>query len=82
MFRREKPSRVTFDLEPVGSEVKLTLTHDEFEPGSKVHEAVCGGWPAVLSSLKSLLETGRALPMTSPEALECAKQEAVARAKG
>ena len=82
VFRREKPSRVTFELEPVGAEVKLTLTHDEFEPGSKVHAAVCNGWPAVLSSLKSLLETGRALPMTSPEALESAKQEAVARAKG
>ena len=82
VFRREKPSRVTFELEPVGTEVKLTLTHDQFEPGSKVHAAVCGGWPAVLSSLKSLLETGRALAMTGPEALECAKQEAVAKAKG
>jgi hypothetical protein len=32
VFRREKPSRVTFAIEPIGREVKLTVTHDEFEP--------------------------------------------------
>ena len=41
--------------------MKLTITHDELEPGSKVFEAISGGWPLVLSSLKSLLESGRAL---------------------
>jgi uncharacterized protein YndB with AHSA1/START domain len=67
VFRREKPSRVTFELEPTGDEVKLTVTHDEFEPGSKVHAAVSNGWPMILSSLKSLLETGHASTLTSPE---------------
>ena len=82
VFSREKPSRVTFEIEPMGPEVKLTITHDEFEPGSKVYEAVGKGWPMILASLKSLLETGRALAMTSPEAMEGAKKEAVARATG
>jgi uncharacterized protein YndB with AHSA1/START domain len=59
-FRREKPSRATFELEPRG-EVKLTITHDDFEPGSKVYAAISGEWPMVLASLKSLLETGKPL---------------------
>jgi uncharacterized protein YndB with AHSA1/START domain len=68
VFRREKPSRVPFELEPTGGpEVKLTVTHDEFEPGSKVHAAVSNGWPIILSSLKSLLETGRPSASTSAE---------------
>jgi len=71
---------VTFEIEPVGSEVKLTVTHDEFEPGSKVHAAVSNGWPVALASLKSLLETGRALATTSPQAMQRAKSAAVARA--
>jgi uncharacterized protein YndB with AHSA1/START domain len=82
VFSREKPSRVTFEIEPMGAEVKLTITHDEFEPGSKVLEAVGMGWPMILASLKTLLETGRALAMTNPEAMEGAKKEAVARATG
>jgi hypothetical protein len=44
------------------------VTHDEFEPGSKVFAAISGGWPAILSSLKSLLETGTALAIP-PSAL-------------
>ncbi|MCW1249356.1 toxin-antitoxin system, toxin component [Acaricomes phytoseiuli] len=43
--------------------MKLTVTHDGFEVGSAIREGVCGGWPSVISSLKSLLETGAALPM-------------------
>jgi len=60
----EHPSRVTFDLEREGDAVKLTLTHDEFEPGSKVLEGCRSGWPAILSGLKSLLETGEPLEET------------------
>jgi hypothetical protein len=41
---------------------RLTVTHDELEPDSPMHSGVSEGWPRVLSSLKSLLETGRALP--------------------
>jgi len=57
----EPPSRVTFELEQQKDQVKLTIVHDTFEPGSKAFESVSRGWPLVLSSLKSYLETGRVL---------------------
>lgn len=52
----ERRSRVSFDIEPGGDQVKLTVTHDGFEPGSIVREMVAHGWPLKLSSLKSGLE--------------------------
>jgi uncharacterized protein YndB with AHSA1/START domain len=55
-------ARATLEIEPAGESVKLTVTHEMDTPGSKLIEAVAGGWPAILSSLKSLLETGAALP--------------------
>lgn len=58
----EPRSRVSFELEPEGETVKLTVVHDGFTPGSDMLKAVSGGWPAILASLKSLLETGDALP--------------------
>jgi uncharacterized protein YndB with AHSA1/START domain len=82
VFRRERPSRVTFELEPTGgAEVKLTVTHDEFEPGSKVHASVSNGWPMILSSLKSLLETGHASTVTSREQARGARERAIALAE-
>jgi uncharacterized protein YndB with AHSA1/START domain/DNA-binding transcriptional ArsR family regulator len=57
----EQRSRVTFDIEPVGGAVKLTLLHDGFGAGSLAAELVSGGWPQVMSSLKTLLETDQAL---------------------
>jgi uncharacterized protein YndB with AHSA1/START domain len=60
--REEKHSRVTFELEPVHGVVRLTVTHDLLEPGSGMLEGITAGWPKVLSSLKSLLESGRPLP--------------------
>jgi uncharacterized protein YndB with AHSA1/START domain len=60
-FESETASRVTFTLEEAGAHVKLTLVHDEFMPGGKMLDAVSTGWPVVLSGLKSLLETGKAL---------------------
>jgi uncharacterized protein YndB with AHSA1/START domain len=54
----EPRSKVTFDIEPDGDLVRLTVVHDGFEPGSKVVEMISGGWPRVLSALKTLLETG------------------------
>lgn len=60
-MKTEKPSRVTFVLEPDGSSVKLTVTHEDFAEGSKVLPDISGGWPLVLSSLKSILETGQPL---------------------
>ena len=55
-------SRVTFEIEPVNDVVRLTVTHDNLEPGSEMLQGIMKGWPKVLSSLKSLLETGRPLP--------------------
>lgn len=60
-MKKEKPSRVTFALEPDGSSVKLTVTHEDFAQDSKVLPDISGGWPLVLSSLKSILETGQPL---------------------
>jgi len=59
----EKPSRVTFESEQVGKVVKLTVTHDQFEPGSPTLPDVSDGWPEILCALKTLLETGRAMPL-------------------
>jgi uncharacterized protein YndB with AHSA1/START domain len=58
----ERQSRVSFDIEPAGEAVKLTVVHDDFDPGSAILESVSAGWPWILSSLKSLLETDEALP--------------------
>ena len=60
----ERRSRVAFDIEPVGELVKLTVVHDDFEPGSTAATMVRNGWPVFLSSLKSLLETGEPLAPT------------------
>jgi uncharacterized protein YndB with AHSA1/START domain len=59
--RKERPTKVLFKLEPHGKLVKLTLTHEDFEGGSVVLDPISKGWPAILSGLKSLLESGRAL---------------------
>jgi DNA-binding transcriptional ArsR family regulator/uncharacterized protein YndB with AHSA1/START domain len=60
----ERRSRVTFEIEPVGEMVKLTVVHDDFESGSTAATMVGNGWPVFLSSLKTLLETGEPLPST------------------
>jgi uncharacterized protein YndB with AHSA1/START domain/DNA-binding transcriptional ArsR family regulator len=64
----EKRSKVTFVIEPLGEVVKLTVVHDGFEPDSVVASMVSQGWPGILSSLKTLLETGETLP-ANPEPL-------------
>lgn len=58
---KAKRSRVAFDIGRVGDMVKLTVTHDELDTGSEMDRAIREGWPRVLSSLKTLLETGKAL---------------------
>jgi DNA-binding transcriptional ArsR family regulator/uncharacterized protein YndB with AHSA1/START domain len=53
----EPRSKATFEIEPVGDgQVKLTVVHDDFEPGSKVLELISGGWPRVIADLKTALE--------------------------
>jgi DNA-binding transcriptional ArsR family regulator/uncharacterized protein YndB with AHSA1/START domain len=64
-WRAEPRSKVAFDIEEAGEGVvKLTVVHDGFAPGSAVLDGVRGGWPAVIASLKTLLETGSPLPST------------------
>ncbi|WP_367190180.1 hypothetical protein [Burkholderia sp. Ed8] len=55
-------SRGIYLVEPQAGVVKRTVTHDGLVPGSERDRGIRGGWPVVLSSLKTLLETGRALP--------------------
>ncbi len=61
----ERHSIVTFEIEDLGEMVKLTVLHGNFEAGSTVATMVRDGWPRVMSELKTLLETGDALPAVS-----------------
>lgn len=54
-------SRVTFEIDEYEDMARLTVTHDELEAGSGMAQGISKGWPIVLSSLKSFLETGRGL---------------------
>ncbi|NDL59365.1 ArsR/SmtB family transcription factor [Phytoactinopolyspora mesophila] len=65
-LRSEPRSKITFDIEPHGAAVKLTVVHDGFEPDSTLLEMVGQGWTELLSSLKTLLETGEPLPSAQP----------------
>jgi uncharacterized protein YndB with AHSA1/START domain len=60
-MRNEGVTRVVFTLEPHGELVKLTLIHEGFSKDSKLLDGISKGWPAILASLKSLLESGDAL---------------------
>ena len=60
-MRKEGATKVVFTIEPYGDLVKLTVTHEGFGAGSKLLDGISKGWPAILSSLKSLLETGKAI---------------------
>ena len=60
-LKAEGQSQCTMELEPSGTAVKLSITHTIEREPSKLIEAVSGGWPKVLSNLKSLLETGSAV---------------------
>ena len=61
----EPRSRVTFLIETAGDVVKLTVIHDGLERGGTVAELIGGGWPVVLSKLKTLLETGESFEVAS-----------------
>jgi uncharacterized protein YndB with AHSA1/START domain len=63
-FNAEGYSRLTYELEKQGEAVKLTLIHEIDKPDSKLIQGVSGGWPMILASLKSLLETGESLEAT------------------
>src|ERR1700681_5015708 len=57
-LENEKASRVAFDLEEINGQVKLTMTHDDFEEGSQVFPKIQTGWPSILSRLKRPLQPG------------------------
>src|SRR5262249_61292422 len=57
-------SRLTYELETVGESVKLTVVHEIDKPDSKLIGMGSNGWPHILASLKSLLETGESLAET------------------
>lgn len=61
----EGTSRVTWEIEPVGDSCRLTVTHDQLREGA--NEQLCGGWPMILSGLKTWLESGQDL--TTPGSL-------------
>lgn len=63
-LKAEGPSRMTYTIEQQGEMVKLTVLHQHDNPGSKLIAGVSSGWPMILSSLKSLLETGQPLEAT------------------
>jgi len=63
-LRAEGYSRLTYELEKQGESVKLTVIHETDRTESKLIEAVSSGWPHILASLKSLLETGESLVET------------------
>jgi uncharacterized protein YndB with AHSA1/START domain len=66
--KSEGTSRVTWEIEPVGDSCRLTVTHDELREGA--NDQLYGGWPMILSGLKTLLETGELL--TTPGSLRYA----------
>ena len=63
--KQEGTSRVTWEIEPVGDSCRLTVTHDQLREGA--NDQLYGGWPMILSGLKTLLETGEQL--TTPGSL-------------
>jgi uncharacterized protein YndB with AHSA1/START domain/DNA-binding transcriptional ArsR family regulator len=67
--KSEGTSRVTYEIEPIGDSCRLTVTHDQLREGA--NDQLFGGWPMVLSGLKTLLETGEML--TTPGSLRWSK---------
>jgi uncharacterized protein YndB with AHSA1/START domain len=68
--KRDGLSRVTYEITPMGAQVKLRLIHENLLPedivaDSNTFQGINNGWPAVISSLKSLLETGEAIPLAA-----------------
>jgi uncharacterized protein YndB with AHSA1/START domain/DNA-binding transcriptional ArsR family regulator len=63
--KNEGPSRITWEIEPVGDSCRLVLTHDELREGA--NDQLYGGWPMILSGLKTWLESGQLL--TTPGSL-------------
>jgi uncharacterized protein YndB with AHSA1/START domain len=62
--QHDAPTRVTWEITPMGDVCRLTLTHDDFAGETPTYRTISdGGWAPIIDSLKTLLETGKAMPM-------------------
>lgn len=61
--KKEAPSRVAFQIEAMNEQTRLRIVHDRFPENSVVFDGIQSGWPWIIAGLKSLLETGEALPL-------------------
>ncbi len=64
---RDPDSRVTYEITPLGAACKLSVTHEHASAEGETAKSTAGGWPVVLSGLKTLLETGTPLEIAMPE---------------
>jgi uncharacterized protein YndB with AHSA1/START domain len=80
-LRGDGPSRLSYEIEQEEEMVRLRVIHESNTPESKLIDAVSNGWPLILASLKSLLETGASLEATRnwPEGRDCAIREPATR---
>lgn len=60
-FENDRPSRVTWELTPMGATTLLRMTHDDFDGETVTYQSISHGWAPILNSLKSFIETGEAL---------------------
>ena len=67
--KKEGPSRITYEIEPVGDSCRLTVTHDQLREGA--NDELYSGWTMILSALKTHLESGEKL--TTPASLRFAE---------
>jgi uncharacterized protein YndB with AHSA1/START domain/DNA-binding transcriptional ArsR family regulator len=65
----DPPTRVTWEITQMGDACRLAVTHDGFTAENQTFEQTSGGWPVILSGLKTLLETGGELEISTPEAV-------------
>lgn len=70
---KSQHSRVTFEIEPIGDMVRLNVIHANLKTGSEMARKIAVGWPRVISSMKSFLETGKALNTWAGHEPDCAK---------
>ena len=59
----DRPSRVTWTIVPMGKVSQLVLEHDDFDGETRTYRDAVGGWPVIVSGLKTLVETGKPLEM-------------------
>jgi uncharacterized protein YndB with AHSA1/START domain/DNA-binding transcriptional ArsR family regulator len=66
----DEPTRVTWEITPMGEACLLSVTHDGFTSETETYHQTKGGWPMILSGLKTLVETGEPLKIEAPEGAE------------